>query len=206
MNKEMINEFIKTYNKSNSKDILEIKPGYISGSVYLYKMNKGEDNLHLFSKIAIDLALDNKVIKPKDLNKQPAVLFLSLEKGVQSSIIRYIEEIKNTHDYDINNIYVYEDVQDFYFIEDYVFTIDTSMYADNIEIYALIVNTDQSINVENFSKIAHDYNIPIIINQLSNPYFDIYNYDCLLSADEEYIKQLISDEFSSSVESLYITL
>lgn len=65
-----------------------LAPGYMSKRLYTYLAFPGMGKSTILLKSALDIKRYNKDIKPKDLDKRPAVLFLTLENDVAETIER----------------------------------------------------------------------------------------------------------------------
>ena len=65
-----------------------LSPGYMSKRLYTYLAFPGKGKSTILLKSAIDIRKYNKGIKPKDPDKRPAVLFLTLENDIAETVER----------------------------------------------------------------------------------------------------------------------
>lgn len=65
-----------------------LSPGYMSKRLYTYLAFPGGGKSQILLKTALDIRKYNSHIKPKDPNKRPGVLFLTLENSVEETIER----------------------------------------------------------------------------------------------------------------------
>ena len=65
-----------------------LSPGYMSKRLYTYLAFPGKGKSTILLKSALDIRKYNKDIKPKDPDKRPAVLFLTLENDIAETVER----------------------------------------------------------------------------------------------------------------------
>ena len=65
-----------------------LSPGYMSKRLYTYLAFPGKGKSTILLKSALDIRKYNKEIRPKDPDKRPAVLFLTLENDISETIER----------------------------------------------------------------------------------------------------------------------
>ncbi len=75
-----------------------LSPGYMSKRLYTYLAFPGKGKSTILLKSALDIKKYNKNIKPKDPDKRPAVLFLTLENDIAETIERMYNMVADSDD------------------------------------------------------------------------------------------------------------
>lgn len=75
-----------------------LSPGYMSKRLYTYLAFPGKGKSTILLKSALDIRKYNKNIKPKDPDKRPAVLFLTLENDIAETIERMYNMVADSDD------------------------------------------------------------------------------------------------------------
>lgn len=75
-----------------------LAPGYQSKRLYTYLAFPGKGKSTILLKSALDIKKYNKDIKPKDPDKRPAVLFLTLENDIAETVERVYNMAVDTED------------------------------------------------------------------------------------------------------------
>ena len=88
-----------------------LSPGYMSKRLYVYLAFPGGGKSQILLKTALDIRKYNSHVKPKDSNKRPAVLFLTLENGVEETIERIYNMTCSSED--IRNVPIKQIIKQF---------------------------------------------------------------------------------------------
>ena len=139
-----------------------LSPGYMSKRLYTYLAFPGKGKSTILLKSALDIRKYNNTIKPKDPDKRPAVLFLTLENDIAETIERIYnmsvdsddirnytpKQIKNklkkqgglelTTDTSINIII--KEYKNREISTDDIYTVIEDLSDDGVEVIALIVD------------------------------------------------------------------